>query len=746
MTFNVRNKSALCLTVLVISMLSACGPVTPVASPTSTLPPPTASQTEPTETNNESSFLQAGRRYVDTSGDIEVSFLDVVGFQAAVNEQSEILEVVFQMRDVPSTATYRQIRNQAEYMWEVQVFLDPSEMQATDTQFDYLLTAMTVETDPPTGQEILTPVPGTPQVIPIGQLWDQAWINNRQGDYISDFEPVLDPDRDTITFQARLPDITSKAGFRFATVYYDGVVMDRPDKDGSSESASLSTPLPEATPTPQLSSNIPTGNTTQLIPAGTVRAYPGPEHYAGDVLTFEIKTDSRFDGLTVDVLLSLDGRNPNRVEGKGWFDQVLVPLALDTTNLTGRHTLRISTADGNLNETYSFEVLPSSERPTNEETAAWVTTETACCEFHYISETAAARDIEFITEHFQQAAEEFATITGKDIDSKLRVYFLDRIWGNGGFGGNGELIISYTDRYYGPTIRGEGLETLARHEFTHATGIDLTGTGDGVAFNYEGLAVYVAGGHYKPEPLAERGAALFDLGHYVSVGEFIGQHELDYLYPAAMLTYIVETYGMDNMWAFLASDDNPQDDQPGSLEAALRATFGMSLQDFDRDFQAWLERQEPGEQLEDLRLTIELQDLRRRYQETYVPPPLFLLGEASKAADPDNLPIVIREASAPANVAIELIIANGQQAIIAGDYSTAEELNKILANIVSTGEFNDPLAKDYMEIALAAANQGYEVVELEIQGDRASGRVTAKPPILIDMEFQKLDGTWQIQP
>ncbi len=745
MTLNVRNQVALCLTVLVISMLSSCGPVTPVASPTPTPPPPTASQTEPAETSNES-FLQAGRRYGDASGDMEVSFLDVVGFQAAVNEQSEILEVVFQMRDVPPTATYRQIKNQAEYMWEVQVFLDPSEMQATDTRFDYLLTAMTVETDPPTGQEILTPVPGTPEVAPIGQLWDQAWINNQQGDYISDFEPVLDPDRDTITFQARLPDITSKAGFRFATVYYDGVVMDRPDMDSSSESESLSTPLPEATPTPQLSSNIPTGNMTQLIPAGTVRAYPGPEHYAGDVLTFEIKTDSRFDGLTVDVLLSLDGRNPNTVEGTGWFDQVLVPLALDTTNLTGRHTLRISTADGALNETYSFEVLPSSERPVNEANAAWVTTETACCEFHYISETAAARDIEFITEHFQQAAEEFATITGKDIDSKLRVYFLDRIWGNGGFGGNGELIISYTDRYYGPTIGGEGLETLARHEFTHATGIDLTGTGDGVAFNYEGLAVYVAGGHYKPEPLAERGAALFDLGHYVSVGEFIGQHELDYLYPTAMLTYIIETYGIDKMWEFLASDDNPQDDQPGSLEAALQATFGMSLQDFDRDFQAWLERQEPGEQLEDLRLTIELQDLRRQYQETYVPPPLFLLGEASKAADPDYLPIVIREAGAPANVAIELIIANGQQAIIDGDYSTAEELNKLLADIVSTGEFNDPLAKDYLDVVLAAANQGYEIVELDIQGDRASGRVTAEPPILIDMEFQKLDGIWQIQP
>ena len=57
---------------------------------------------------------------------------------------------------------------------------------------------------------------------------------------------------------------------------------------------------------------------------------------------------------------------------------------------------------------------------------------------------------EFITEHFQQAADDFATITGERIDPKLDVYIIDRIWGNGGFGGSGELVISYTDRYYGP--------------------------------------------------------------------------------------------------------------------------------------------------------------------------------------------------------------------------------------------------------------------------------------------------------
>ena len=129
-----------------------------------------------------------------------------------------------------------------------------------------------------------------------------------------------------------------------------------------------------------------------------------------------------------------------------------------------------------------------------------------------------------------------------------------------------------------------------------------------------------------------------------------------------------------------------------------------------------------------------------------MPPPLFLLGQASEAADPDYLPIVIREAHAPANIAVELIIANGQQAIIDSDYARAEELIKLLSDIVSTGDFNDPLAKDYLNIAVVAANQDYEVVELEIEGDNATGRVTTEPPTLVDMQFQRVDGTWQIQP
>lgn len=736
MKLNPINQSVFrtCLTLLFISLLSSCGTQPTLSSPTPTSVPPQPTDAKPA-TIDEASLFKAGLSYSDTSGDMQISFLDVVAFQAEVNEESETLEVLLHMRDIPTTATRGQVKNLIEYSWTIQVYLDPSQASPADIPGDFYFALNPNLASFTSGN--LTPIAGEPVDVPINELFENKVVNRSSGAYVAALDVIANPDLDTFLLKGRVPGITSNAGFSFVMSYYDGT-EDRPD-NYDPKSANISTPLPEATA-------VAVDDSMQLIPTGKVRAYPGPKHYAGDVLTFEIQNDGSFGDGTLNVEMTLNDNPPTDVSATTSFINMLLPLALDTTNLSGPHTVKFTTVDGQLNETYSFEVVPADQRPENEEGAAWMVNETTCCKLHYISETAAARDIDFIAEHFQLAAEDFSTITGADIDPKLDVYIMDRIWGNGGFGGNGELVISYTDRYYGPTIGGEGLESLARHEFSHASDIGLSLTGDGVLFNYEGMAVYIAGGHYKPEPLAERGAALYDLGHYVPVGQFLEQHELSYLNSATMLTYIVETFGTEKMWEFLAADENPEDDQPGSLEGAIQLTFGISLSEFDQDFQAWLESKEPGEQLEDLRLTIELQDLRRQYQDTYSPPPYFLLAAAEDAAArPEFLPIVIREANEAPNVAIELVIAEGQQAIIDGDYSRAEELIAVLRGIVSTGKFETPLAKDYLDIVLALSDAGYETVSLDLQGDKAIAQVTIEPPVLSNLELQKIDGVWKVR-
>lgn len=135
-------------------VVSSCAPQPVSPSPTSppTQPIPTETvvpSTESTVTGKEFALLRAGFSYSDAPNDMVVSFLNLVGFQATVNEESELLEVVFHLRDIPHTATHRQTRYVAEYNWHVSVFLDPSKINTSDPQPDYSLSLMTLETDPP---------------------------------------------------------------------------------------------------------------------------------------------------------------------------------------------------------------------------------------------------------------------------------------------------------------------------------------------------------------------------------------------------------------------------------------------------------------------------------------------------------------------------------------------------------------------------------------------------------------------
>lgn len=719
------------LFVLVV-LLTACSPVKTSPSPTAIVSKPiTTAGTTPV---SENSPFQAGRRYSDTAEDMPVSFLDVVAFQATVNEESESLDVLLQMRDLPEIAELGQVVNLIEYSWTIYIYLDASKLNSAD----FYLSSNTWIEDPSATGDPLTPISGNPRQVPFYQLFETSSVYNSAGRPRGSVHVEIFPDRNQLVFKGRVPGITSDAVFGFDMAYFAGA-HDRPDHYDPSEANRLSTPLPNVT-------LAAFDNPTQLVPLGNVRAFPGPQHYAGDGLTFEIQSAGNFQD-TFTVSMALDNGEPTNVQATLTpYGPILLPMAFDTTNLTGRHKLRFTTVDSQLDETYAFEVLPTDQRPSNETNATWTTREIDCCIFHYLSETAAARDIDFISEHFQEGANEFETIMNAEIRSKMDIYIIDRLLRNGGFGGGGKIMISYTDRYYGPTVGGPGLQTVARHEFSHAADISLEGATDGVEFDYEGLAVYVAGGHYKPEPIAQRAAALFDLGYFVPISEYIPQHEAAYLHAAAILTYIADHYGETKVWEFLRADKIP-DEKLVPMAEAIALTFGVSLEEFNQGFQAWLELNEPGEQLDDLRLTIELQDLRRAYQDNFVGQPIFfLLEELDAVQRPEYRTVLMREARGPANVAAELIIAHGQQAIVDRDYARAQELIEILTEILDKGTFENPMAAAYLDIVLTAANNGYEVVDLNIQGDLAEIRATSAPPTLVDLKLEKINGIWQIQP
>ena len=327
------------------------------------------------------------------------------------------------------------------------------------------------------------------------------------------------------------------------------------------------------------------------------------------------------------------------------------------------------------------------------------------------------------------------------------MYIMDRIWGNGAFAGGDEMLMSYTDRYYGPTQGGAGLETVFRHEFTHATRVDSSENGF-FPFN-EGLAVYIAGGHYKPEPLPERGAAMLALGYDAGLDAFPSQHELAYLHGATIMTYIAEQYGWDALQEFGSEAPADRYHDPGQRDQAMQEVFGVSSDTFNENYRAWLESHEPGEQLDDLRLTIDLQDLRRQYQREYAPEPWSIFGRSEQTyARPELLPLLIREANAPPNVALELMIANAQKSIVAGDYANAEALVEEIRDALESGEFTSPLAYQYASIVLTLSEAGYEALSLELQEDEARAQVTREAPLVEEVTLQRLaaSGEWQIDP
>ncbi len=740
--FGIRRDFRHFLLLLAIG-LSSCSPATETVSVTAT---PATNNTAAAETPlPPSAILETNLRYEDPADDMSTSFLDVTDFQATVDENNT-LEVVLKMRDIPLTAERGGTRNVAEYSVLVTVYLDPQTAASTASpDFQIMAVAATFDPPDPSNQSgILIPKPGETTVFPMDKFWSYGSVSDLQiGDTIANFEPLVDPEADTLTLRARIPGITSSAVVSYTARHYPDEV-DRPDSAEASGPALVAgTDVDPTSPTPP-ALNDP----GQLVQASSVHAYPGPAHYEGDMLTFEIQN---FDGIPESeqkAILKLDEGEPFEMTGTWSFYNVLIlPLAFDTSGLSGRHTLHISTPDGNIDEAYTFEVLPASQRPTQEQNTAWMMRTTQCCTFHYISNTAAERDAQFIDDHFQNAANEFSQITGKNIEQRMDIYLIDRLVGNGGFGGNGKLVISYTDRYYGPTVGAESLETLARHEFTHAVGVGLEASGDGIDFNYEGLAVYVAGGHYKPEPLTERGAALYDLGYFVPVGQFLEQHELSYLYSAAILTYIVDVYGKDALWKFLEADNDPSDGQPGPIDIAIQNTFSITKAQFEEGFRTWLQDHDSGNQLDDLRLTIKLQDLRRQYQETYAPPPYLILeNNLNNLTRPEFIPLIMREPQAPANVALEILIANGQAAIVAGDYPAAEQIINTVENILATGSFQAPEATDYLAAVTTLMENGYSVDLLQLSDNKATTQVSKDTPALLTIQLQKSAIGWVILP
>ncbi len=507
--------------------------------------------------------------------------------------------------------------------------------------------------------------------------------------------------------------------------------------------AATATQSPPPTPSPQPSATSDPADLS--VAADSLYLYPIPYAVDGDRVTIQVipnvPTAVNWEDVVVQVLL--DGQE--LISGNLiWQNLASRPEAIfewvwDTTGQTGDHELqivldpddRIQTGDENPdNNTLVANVAIQSinVRSAAEVNAAWVIAENDCCRVHVVTGTAAHRDLSQLLTMLDNAVREASARLDEPLRQKIEIYFVDRVFGQGGYAGSA-MVISYLDRQY----NGQGLYETLVHESTHV--IDRQFAPQRISFLAEGVAVWATGGHYKPEDLDVRNAALLSIGQYVPLTDLVSdfypvQHEIGYLEAGGFVEYLVNTYGWTRFRDFYG--DVTLDDAPtpeAALDANLRSYYDKSLVEMEAEWQNYLLSLElPETAVADLTTTIRYYDVMRRYQMNYDPTAYFLTAWLPYPEDVEangNTADLTRRPRAEINVTLETMLASADEALRAGNYSSANVLLDSVTRVLDNdGVFIDPLATNYLNIVRNAAAEGYEVQRVILNGERAELVVT----------------------
>lgn len=514
-------------------------------------------------------------------------------------------------------------------------------------------------------------------------------------------------------------------------------------------------PAPMASPTSTPPADL------RLTPADIV-IYPPPVpglggphlYYRGDVLSFDITPRGlgtlRPEDVSVRVY-RLDGSRKTVIAegnlGTPAFDGVpraRLTWVWNTGDARGRETLlihldpddHIQAGDedpANNVVTLTVRFLAATARPVPEATATWATTTTNCCILHYLTPSAAARDLPTLITTTERAVLFVREKLGIRRADPIHIYFIGRILGHGGYVQQ-NITVSYLDRSYAiPDV-----EMTLRHEAVHMLDGSLLGPRT-PAILREGFAVWVSGGHYKPEPIPQRAGTLISLGWYIPLPHlaedfYTHQHEIGYLEAAALVAYLVETYGWENFLNFYRESGLKEGESGANLlDGALRRCFGTGLRETDRAFRRWLaEQPTTSDQIRDLELTRRLFEAVRRYQQIYDPQAYFVSGWLPDPAEGESRGIVtdfLSRARTPGAIALEAMMASAQEMLERGALDQAAVLVDGIERALD-GDFSSSPEADYLAIVRKISAQGGEVQRIEFNEAGAWVQFTAGSPEL----------------
>ncbi|MCL4868520.1 MAG: hypothetical protein KJ063_06120 [Anaerolineae bacterium] len=489
--------------------------------------------------------------------------------------------------------------------------------------------------------------------------------------------------------------------------------------------------------------------------------YPVAEIYAGERVTFQVFpfVPEQLNPHDVELVILVEGTTlvDHRLSGRNLNGDAmgLFEWVWDTTGLDGEYEIevildprgRIIIGDENLDNnslTVTVTVQPRSAPP-----ASWVSIETNYAILYAISGTAAERDLLFLSGEIDRAIQQAMDILQETPQRKYEFYFINRVIGQGGYASS-VITISYLDRHYA----GKGLYEVLMHEAIHL--LDQQFAPNRLTFWAEGIAVWGTGGHYKPENLDRRAAALLQTTYYVPLAELINnfypaQHEVSYLQAASFFGYLVRQYGWPQVKTFYGSmDTRGALNQAEAVSLHLQTHFGKTLPQLEEEWLAYLSRQPWNSQdLNDLLTTIRFYETMRRYQNLHDPTAYYLtawLPYPPAARERGITADLLRQPIAEVNVTLESMLVSADLALREGDFGRAnvllDSVNRVLDN---DGAFLDPLAADYWRLVQAAAALGYEVQRISINGSQATVLITEpNSPHLVSLQFRLNNQGWML--
>jgi hypothetical protein len=408
----------------------------------------------------------------------------------------------------------------------------------------------------------------------------------------------------------------------------------------------------------------------------SVRYEPSPFLVIGDVVSIEVTAPPNIDLADHTLYLSIvypifeDLGSTTFSPGGDRPYRARFPLGWETEQLQpGTYVLQFSIHPVQI----AWKEIVTIHAPNpNQLVQHWVTFEVDCCNIYYIIGTRAERDIHELARVAQEQVKQASNTMKTVLPEPVNIVFLPRVIGHGGFAGE-ELYISYPDVNY----TNIDLAVVLHHEIIHRLDRELGGSYR-PAILVEGLAVYLSEGHYKQEDLVARSAALLSLGGYIPLAAladdfYPSQHESGYMLAGALVEYMVATYGWDAYSNFYR-DIQPPAGRSDSvvIDDALQRHFNMTFAALEEAFIAFLQAQPIDTDVQDeVRLTIELYDTLRQYQQHLDPAAYFRnvwIFPNSEVRDRGIVTNWTRWPLYPQNQIIERLLESAGQDLWAGKY------------------------------------------------------------------------------